>query len=111
MKIGEDLYTRGPHRDFYSCGAEHMLFFILSGACHRLSGACHTLAIASALGGASRRPPPLSRDERDIRHIKKVNLKKKGEDKNHDEKNPPKKNSVIVESMCFQEKTLNMKDL
>ena len=46
------------------CGAEHMLFFILSGACHRLSGACHTLAIASALGGA----PLLHRDEWDIRH-------------------------------------------
>ena len=31
------------------CGAEHMLFFILSGACHRLSNTCHTLAIVSAL--------------------------------------------------------------
>ena len=27
------------------CGAEHMLFFILSNVCHRLSNACSTLAI------------------------------------------------------------------
>ena len=34
------------------CGVEHMLFFILSSACHRLSNACPTLAIASPLGDA-----------------------------------------------------------
>ena len=32
------------------CEIEHMLFFILSNACHRLSSACSTLAIASPLG-------------------------------------------------------------
>ena len=61
------------------CGAEHMLFFILSGACHRLSSACPTLAIVSslggarALGGALSVAPELSvapspSDEQDIRH-------------------------------------------
>ena len=31
------------------CGAEHMLFFILSNVCHRLSSACSTFAIVSSL--------------------------------------------------------------
>ena len=35
---------------FDKCDVEHMLFFILSNACHRLSNACSTLAIISPLG-------------------------------------------------------------
>ena len=62
------------------CGVEHMLFFILSNACHRLSSACFTLAIVSSLGGvraldgALSVAPELSvapspSDEQDIRHM------------------------------------------
>ena len=58
---------------FDKCGVEHMLFFILSNACHRLSNAYSTFAIVSSLDDVLSMTSELSmtfsfNDEQNIRH-------------------------------------------